>query len=119
MVSSMRRFDEILTESDFNLITGTGFWNVSTLEEVEDDIDVIDNIANACKVLLFNDEWHTFDEVINQIIKAVRCTNLQAENLTLEVHERGKALVYAGDLQECLKVSGVLEEIALHTQIEM
>jgi ATP-dependent Clp protease adapter protein ClpS len=93
--------------------------NISTLEEVEDDVDVIDVVQNACKVLLFNDEWHTFDEVINQIIKAVQCSYNHAEKLTLQVHEKGRALVYSGELAECLKVSSILEEIALHTQIEM
>jgi len=35
------------------------------------------------------------------------------------VHTRGKACVYTGEMPECLRVSHVLEEIALHTQIEM
>jgi ATP-dependent Clp protease adapter protein ClpS len=88
----------------------------SELEEPE----VIDSIGTdlSSKVILFNDEWHTFDEVINQIIKATGCSEDNAEKLTLEVHNKGKACVYNGELSECLKVSGVLEEIALHTQIE-
>lgn len=103
----------------FESIDVNSFNNTSTLEEVDEDIDISNDITNACKVLLFNDEWHTFDEVIAQIIKAIKCTYHHAETLTLEVHEKGKSLVYSGELQECLKVSGVLEEIALHTQIEM
>jgi ATP-dependent Clp protease adaptor protein ClpS len=88
----------------------------SELEEPE----VIDSIGTdlSSKVILFNDEWHTFDEVINQIIKATGCSDDNAEKLTLEVHTKGKACVYNGELSECLKVSGILEEIALHTQIE-
>lgn len=111
----MNKFDFAATENEkiMNVL------NTSTLEEVEDDVDLYDDIANACKVLLFNDDWHSFDEVISQIIKAVKCTYHHAETLTYEVHERGKAVVFSGDLQNCLKVSGVLEEIALHTQIEM
>lgn len=93
--------------------------NTSTLEEIDEDIIVDDIIKNACKVLLFNDEWHTFDEVISQIMKAIKCNYHHAESLTLEVHEKGKSLVYSGDLTECLKVSSILEEIALNTQIEM
>lgn len=82
------------------------------------DTDVIDNIGFSAKVILFNDEWHTFDEVINQIIKATGCTLKKAESLTLEVHSTGKSAVFEGELQECLKVSSILEEIALHTQVE-
>lgn len=70
------------------------------------------------KVILFNDNVHTFDEVISQLIKATGCSSGKAEALAWEVHTKGKAVVYTGDLSECLKVSSVLEEIALHTQIE-
>lgn len=69
------------------------------------------------KVVLYNDDWHTFEEVINQIIKAVHCSVQQARNFTFEVHLKGKAIVYHGDMASCLRVSSVLEEIALHTQI--
>ena len=115
----MNRFELIFDDWKFIQDNINNLSDVSTLEEVDEDVDVIDEVTNACKVLLFNDEWHTFDEVIGQIIKAVKCTYHHAETLTLEVHEKGKALIYSGELQECLRVSGVLEEIALHTQIEM
>ena len=57
--------------------------------------------------------------MIGQIIKATRCDTAKAEALTWEVHTAGKAKVYEGPMPECLKVSTVLEEIALHTQIEV
>lgn len=72
----------------------------------------------SSKVILFNDDWHTFDEVTNQIIKAIKCSSEQAEAITWEVHSNGKAMVYDGEMTECLRVSSVLEEIGLHTQIE-
>jgi ATP-dependent Clp protease adaptor protein ClpS len=89
-----------------------------TKELEEDEVDVIDNVTNSAKVILFNDEWHSFDEVIGQILKAISCSFEKAEALTWEVHSKGKAIVFDGDLIECLKVSAVLEEISLHTQIE-
>lgn len=70
------------------------------------------------KVILYNDDWHTFEEVIVQLMKATGCSRERAEALTWEVHTRGKAAVYEGTLAECLRVSSILEEIALHTQIE-
>ncbi|MCO5252092.1 MAG: ATP-dependent Clp protease adaptor ClpS [Candidatus Kapabacteria bacterium] len=88
----------------------------SEVEEVVDDVNT--DIEQPAKVILFNDEWHTFDEVINQILKAVKCTRDKAELLTLEVHNTGKACVFEGEMSDCLSVSSILEEIALHTQIE-
>jgi len=69
------------------------------------------------KVVLYNDDWHTFDEVIFQLIKAVQCPLQKARDFAFEVHFKGKAIVFSGDLVQCLKVSSILEEIALHTQV--
>lgn len=81
----------------------------------EEDVDSISDISS--RVLLFNDDWHTFDEVIAQLIKAINCTYEQARALAFEVHVKGKAVVFSGTMPDCLKVSSILEEIALHTQI--
>ncbi|MCE1187569.1 MAG: ATP-dependent Clp protease adaptor ClpS [Ignavibacteria bacterium] len=74
-------------------------------------------VGLLARVVLFNDDWHSFDEVIEQIIKAVKCSFEAARKLTFEVHVKGKAVVFEGEMPECLRVSSVLEEIALHTQI--
>ncbi len=84
----------------------------------EAESDLLEQVALAAKVILFNDEEHTFDEVTTQIIRATGCSADIAHSLTLEVHHRGKAMVFEGPLEGCLQVSAVLEEIALHTQIE-
>ena len=92
--------------------------NNSVLEEVEDEVTTYDDVTFSTKVILFNDDWHTFDEVIFQIMKATGKSKSSPEALTVEVHEKGKACVFDGELSACLKVSSILEEIALHTQIE-
>ena len=92
--------------------------NVEIEYQELEEIELISNIAFGTRVLLFNDEIHTFDEVANQIIKATGCDFEKAMQLTNEVHNNGKAVVFEGELAECLKVSGVLEEIGLLTQIE-
>ena len=79
---------------------------------------ITDDTTLPAKVILFNDEIHTFDEVIFQLIKAIKCTPQFGESIAWEVHTRGKACVFTGEMNECVKVSSVLEEIALHTQIE-
>ena len=87
-----------------------------TIEHVSDDQVLVQPPA---RVILFNDEVHTFEEVIGQLIKALRCDISKAEGLTWEVHNSGKAAVFEGPMEDCVKVSGVLEEIALHTQIQV
>ncbi len=73
----------------------------------------------AARVILYDDDEHTMDEVALQIMKAIACNAVRANVLTWEVHTRGKAVIYSGDMSECLRVSGILEEIGLHTQVEM
>ncbi len=90
----------------------------STYGYEDSDTDVIDEVINQSKVILFNDEIHSFDDVIIQLIKAIKCPTDTAELLAYEVHNKGKAVVFSGDMHECLKVSSILEEIALLTQIE-
>ena len=85
----------------------------------ESEVTEETKVHPPAKVILFNDELHTFEEVIHQIMKATGCNQPKAESLTWEVHHTGKAMVYAGPMPDCLRVSGVLEEIALHTQIEV
>lgn len=85
---------------------------ITNQEEEKTDINL------GSRVILFNDDLHTFEEVIAQIIKATKCSFLEARDKTFEVHVNGKAVVYSGELADCLRVSGILEEILLHTQIE-
>ncbi|MFA6233794.1 MAG: ATP-dependent Clp protease adaptor ClpS [Bacteroidota bacterium] len=91
------------------------------LSTPEIDTEVTDGTAtdNPAKVILFNDNVHTFEDVITQLQKAISCSRDKGEALAMEVHTRGRACVYVGEMDECLRISSVLEEIALHTQIEM
>ncbi|MEX1275344.1 MAG: ATP-dependent Clp protease adaptor ClpS [Bacteroidota bacterium] len=95
----------------------TSVMTTRPVEERDDESDVL--IQEPARVILYNDEVHTFEEVIGQLIKALGCDTTKAEALTWEVHNIGKSNVFQGPMNECMQVSGVLEEIALHTQIEV
>lgn len=81
-------------------------------DEVEDQEDT------PWRVILYNDEVHTFDEVIEQLIKALSCSVDHAEKLTMKVHNDGKAKVFEGTFEECFEVNSVLKEIQLITEIK-
>lgn len=86
---------------------------------IEEDILEGTKTQEPAKAVLFNDEVHTFEEVITQIIKATGCDQAKAESLTWEVHHTGKAIVYSGELVKCLQVTSILEEIELMTHVEV
>lgn len=92
--------------------------DVATPEtEVLEEEDTGTGTDSPWTVTLFNDEVHTFDEVINQIMKATKCSRSRAEDLTWTVHTQGKADVYEGTFEECFEVQAVLKEIQLVTEI--
>ncbi|HHG74283.1 ATP-dependent Clp protease adaptor ClpS [Persephonella sp.] len=83
--------------------------------EVQEEKKV--EIGIPAKVIVYNDDWHTFEEVIYQLIKALKCDLSTAEALTWEIHTKGKAVVFEGDLEEALYVQNVLEEIDLSVEV--
>ncbi|HHL73374.1 MAG TPA: ATP-dependent Clp protease adaptor ClpS [Bacteroidetes bacterium] len=87
-------------------------------EDVLSDEDIDSKLDEPWKVILFNDDVHTFDEVILQLCKATGCSTQQAEKIALEAHFRGKARAYSGSFAECYKVAGILREIQLVVEIE-
>lgn len=106
----MQKIDEKMNQVD--LIYASAIFT----KEQESDIDTITD--EPYKVVLFNDNDHTFDEVIAQIMKATGCGRQKAEAHTWEVHNKGKAIVYDGEMEKCLRVSSILEEIHLKTEIQ-
>ncbi len=85
-----------------------------TLETTEQKTE----LGNPWQVVLFNDEVHTFDEVILQLQKAAGYSLERATELTFRVHNNGKAVVYIGTKEDCEKVAGILEQIRLTIQVE-
>ncbi len=85
---------------------------VAVAEETEERLDA------PWRVILYNDEIHTFDEVIFQLIKATGCTVAEAEAMVWKAHVEGKAAVFEGTFEECFRVQGVLGEIGLVTDLE-
>ena len=86
--------------------------------EFETEEVVEDQVFSPWRVILYDDDIHTFDEVIHQIIKATGCSQSKAEKLTWKVHNEGKAIVFEGEFEECLKVDSVLKEIQLVSEIK-
>ncbi len=75
-------------------------------------------VIEPWNVILLNDDWHTFDEVIVQLIRAVKCASQKAAEIAMEVHTTGEAVCYTGPKERCEHVASILEEIELGVRIE-
>ncbi len=95
-----------------------------TEEEVEYEVDTkekeeVEEVVNTpWRLILYDDDIHTFDEVISQLMKATGCSLSEAEDITWKVHNEGKATVHEGEFEECLRIDNVLKEIQLVTEIK-
>ncbi|BCW95244.1 MAG: ATP-dependent Clp protease adaptor ClpS [Fimbriimonadales bacterium] len=73
--------------------------------------------GHVWQVILYNDDYHLFDQVVWQVQKATGYPFPRALAITMEAHTTGRAVVWAGSIEECLRVEAVLREIGLHTDI--
>lgn len=86
--------------------------------ETEKDVDVSNLLGKPYKTVLFNDDHHDMQEVIIQIMKAIKCDAGRASQIMLTAHTNGSAIVYTGSREKCELVSAILEEIRLGTKVE-
>lgn len=91
---------------------------VEETTETKTEEEVEEEIQTPWRLILYDDDIHTFDEVISQLMKATGCSLSEAEDMTWKVHNEGKALVHEGEFEECLRIDSVLKEIQLVTEIK-
>lgn len=110
-MATPERFSRLQVKAQINPKSTPG---VQTEEQTEDE----ESVDTPWRLTLFDDDIHTFDEVIHQLIKALGCSVEKAREMTFKVHNDGKALVYEGSFEKCLKINSVLQEIQLITEIK-
>ena len=77
-----------------------------------------ESLAKPARVILYNDDWHSFDDVIVQLVKATAMSPEEAEVHAYTVHTQGRSKVFDGSREDCEKVAGVLREIRLHVEVD-
>ena len=75
-------------------------------------------ISGPWIVIIYNDDWHTFDEVIDILCRATKCTEERAESIALEVHTKGRAICYDGSREECEAVAAIIASIRLQVETD-
>ncbi len=85
----------------------------SEIKVETEDVEVADK-----QIILYNDEFNTFDFVIESLIKICKHNTLQAEQCTFLVHYKGKCSVKKGSYEELKPVCTALLERGLTAEIE-
>ena len=94
-----------------------GFTDASTDVLVEDEKKAIE--LELSQLLVFNDDFNTFDWVIQCFMEVCNHTFEQAEQLSLIVHYKGRAIVKTGDFDKLKPLKEALVERGLSAVIEL
>ncbi|HKJ47844.1 MAG TPA: ATP-dependent Clp protease adaptor ClpS [Christiangramia sp.] len=90
---------------------------MSTKEELLEKVEKKTKKKNQNEIVLYNDDYNTFDHVIETLIYACDHTPEQAEQCSILVHYKGKCTVKTGPYEElkprCSKIldAGLSAEI--------
>lgn len=90
---------------------------MSTKEEVLEKKEVENKEGNLHEIVLFNDEYNTFDHVIETLIIVCEHTPEQAEQCSLLVHYKGKCTVKTGTYKKLKPPCSKLLDAGLSAEI--
>lgn len=66
--------------------------------------------------LLYNDESHTFDQVILALERAIKCTKKEAVAYVTFIDREGRCVIRCNGLQQCLSVRTIMDKHAPHPE---
>lgn len=81
----------------------------------QQDASVLED--TGCSLVLYNDDYHTFDYVIKALVDICRHTYEQAEQCTILVHFKGKCAVKHGSYDDLLPMHTALVNKQLTSEI--
>lgn len=94
-----------------NIFQNLGLEEVQLTEELTD-------IGNTSELVVYNDDFNTFDWVIQCFVEVCQHSYTQAEQLSLIIHFKGKAVVKTGDYDTLSPLKEALIERGLSAAIE-
>jgi ATP-dependent Clp protease adaptor protein ClpS len=84
-------------------------------EQQESELDVLED--DGCKLIVHNDDYHTFDYVIKALVDICRLTYDQAQQCTIVIHYTGKCIVKTGGYEDLLPMHTALLNKQLTSEI--
>ena len=90
---------------------------MSTIEKVQEDVLVDEQVGINNEIVLYNDDVNTFDHVIDTLIRVCQHTSELAEQCAILVHYKGKCTVKTGSFDELKPLCTQLLEAGLSAEI--
>mgnify|MGYP000724921443 CR=1 FL=1 len=94
--------------------------NTQTFQDIDDLTEVIEKDVNTAssQLVVFNDDFNTFDWVIQSFMEVCNHTFEQSEQLAILIHYSGKARVKTGSLTALEPMKDALVERGISAVIE-
>ena len=88
--------------------------------DIEEEVDVLikEVTAKTKVIILYNDDYNTFNHVINCLVKYCKHDPIQAEQCALLVHHTGRCDVKHGSYDKLKPICEALLENGLTAKIE-
>jgi ATP-dependent Clp protease adaptor protein ClpS len=83
---------------------------------VTEVLEVID-VADVKDLVVFNDDFNTFEHVIETLIRVCKHTPEQAEQCTWLIHYKGKCAVKSGAYEELNPMREAICEVGIDAKI--
>ncbi|KAL4237392.1 hypothetical protein ACF0H5_002110 [Mactra antiquata] len=79
-------------------------------DHLPDSLQPEGELSNNYVCMLFNDEVHTYEQVINALQKSVNCSHKEAVDFATTVDREGRASVTSGNFKDCEKARNHIEK---------
>jgi len=93
-------------------------FNTQDLNNFEEDVDVMDTNTATAQLLVYNDDFNTFDWVIQSFMEVCDHTFEQSEQLSIIIHFSGKAIIKTGPMSQLTPMKEALVERGISAVIE-
>jgi ATP-dependent Clp protease adaptor protein ClpS len=97
-------------------------WDFDKEHELDVDTDVLleleEVIVDQQQLIVYNDDFNTFDFVIESLIKVCKHDPVQAEQCTFLIHYKGKCSVKRGTYEQLEPMCTALLERGITAEIE-
>jgi len=100
--------------------------NIKDFDKQEHELDTDSDVLTALEevavedkqIVVYNDDFNTFDHVINSLIKVCKHDPIQAEQCTFLIHHKGKCSVKKGSYEKLEPMCTALLERGITAEIE-
>jgi len=84
---------------------------------VEEQVELKEKVVETNDLMIYNDDYNSFDHVINSLIKVCKHESIQAEQCTFIIHHNGKCAVKKGKLNDLKPMRDALCERGIDAKI--